>query len=190
MNDLAKSALLTNEIDNAVGNTQSTCGLHTATQLNDLRLKLASRRHTLQFRKVLPRQVDKARAYALAHQILRDRILSLLGNLGLQLARPKAQVHHHLAAGRNGVGLAVGCTDASVMFLDLVPACDSEVDLALANEGGDIGGGEEDESDGEVLDEGNVEAVLAAELNVGTLEEVQGGGIEPTLCLVSACGHG
>lgn len=58
---------------------------------------------------------------------------------------------------------------AGLVLLDLVVARDAEVDLALADEGGDVGGGEEDECDGEVLDEGDVEAVLATELDVGAL---------------------
>lgn len=59
------------------------------------------------------------------------------------------------------------------MLLDLVPPRDAEVDLALADEGGDVGRGEEDKGDGQVLDEGDVEAVLAPELDVGALEEVE-----------------
>lgn len=55
------------------------------------------------------------------------------------------------------------------MLLYLVPARDAKVDLPLANERGDIGRGEEQESDGEVLDKGDVEAVLALELDLGTL---------------------
>jgi hypothetical protein len=44
------------------------------------------------------------------------------------------------------------------MFSHLVAARYAQVDAALANEGGDIGGREEDEGEGEVLDKGNVEA--------------------------------
>ena len=68
------------------------------------------------------------------------------------------------------------------MLLHLVPARDAEVDLALADEGGDVGGREEDEGQGEVLDEGDVEAVLAAELDVGTLKEVERRLVQPALC--------
>lgn len=67
------------------------------------------------------------------------------------------------------------------MLLYLVPASDAEIDTALANKGRDIGGGEEDQGNWEVLDESNVETVLAAELDVGTLEEVECSGIESSL---------
>lgn len=68
-----------------------------------------------------------------------------------------------------------------LVFLHLVVACDAQVDLALAYKGGNVGGGEEDEGDGEVLDKGDVEAVLTAELDVGALEEVEGGLLEAAL---------
>ena len=55
------------------------------------------------------------------------------------------------------------------MLLNLVEAGDTEVYAALANKCGDVGCWEEDKGDGEVLDERNVEAVLALELNVGAL---------------------
>lgn len=38
------------------------------------------------------------------------------------------------------------------MLLDLVPAGDSQVDAALADKGGDIGSGKEDEGDGKIFD--------------------------------------
>ena len=59
------------------------------------------------------------------------------------------------------------------MFGDLVAACDTDVDAAFTDEGGDVSGGEEDEGDGEILDEGDVEAGFAAELNVAAGEEVE-----------------
>lgn len=58
------------------------------------------------------------------------------------------------------------------MFGDLVEARDTKVNLALSDECGDISGREEDEGNGEVLDERDVEAVFAAELDVGSFEEV------------------
>lgn len=61
---------------------------------------------------------------------------------------------------------------ARIVLGDLVKARDAEINLALADECGDIGGGEEDEGDGEVLDERDIEAVFAAELDVGSFEEV------------------
>lgn len=61
------------------------------------------------------------------------------------------------------------------MLLDLVPSGDAQVDSALADKGGDVRGGEEDEGNREVLDESDVETVLAAKLDVGTLKEVERG---------------
>lgn len=74
------------------------------------------------------------------------------------------------------------------MLVNLVLASNTEVNATLADEGWDVGGWEEDEGDWEVLDEGNVEAVLTAELNIGSLEKVQGGGIKAALWIdVSVC---
>lgn len=61
------------------------------------------------------------------------------------------------------------------MLLDLVPSGDTKVDSALTDKGRDISSGEEDEGNWEILDESNVEAVLAAELDIGTLKEVECG---------------
>lgn len=44
------------------------------------------------------------------------------------------------------------------MLSDLVAACYSEIDSTLAYEGGDVGCWEEDESEGEVLDESDVQS--------------------------------
>lgn len=68
------------------------------------------------------------------------------------------------------------------MLLHLVVARDAQVDAALADEGRDVGCGQEDQGDGQVLDEGYVEAALAAELDVGAFEEVEGGLEEAALC--------
>ena len=67
-------------------------------------------------------------------------------------------------------------------FFDLVVAGDTEIDAALTDEGRDVGGREEDESNWEVLDEGNVEAMFAAELDIGAFEEVESSGIKAALC--------
>jgi hypothetical protein len=55
---------------------------------------------------------------------------------------------------------------------DLVAASDAQVDAALADEGRDVCGGQEDQRDRQVLDEGDVEAGFAAELDVTAGEEV------------------
>lgn len=72
------------------------------------------------------------------------------------------------------------------MLFDLVATGDSEVNTALADEGGDVGGREEDEREGKVLDERNVEARVAVELNVGAVEEVEADLVEAALCLLAS----
>lgn len=69
------------------------------------------------------------------------------------------------------------------MLGDLVAARDAQIDAAFADEGRDVCGGEEDECDGQVLDQGDVEARLAAKLDVAAGEKVQGGLLETALCL-------
>jgi hypothetical protein len=70
------------------------------------------------------------------------------------------------------------------VFGDLVTTGDTEVDAAFADEGRDVGGGQEDQRDGQILDERNVEAGFAAELDVAAGEEVKGGLLETALCMV------
>lgn len=59
------------------------------------------------------------------------------------------------------------------MFFDRVSPCDSKVDPSFANESGDVCGGEEDQSNGVVLDESDVEARMAVELDVATGQKVK-----------------
>lgn len=117
-------------------------------------------------------------------------ILALDGDLDLELAGAEAQLHDHFAlghlvlAGRDVDGAAAGVvvgTDAGIVLLDLIPTRDTKIDATFADKGGDVGGGEEDEGNGEILDEGNVESVLSAELDVGTLEETERRVVEPSL---------
>ena len=68
------------------------------------------------------------------------------------------------------------------MLLDLVAASDAQVDAALADEGGDVSGGQEDEREREVLDQRNVQARVAVELDVGAVEEVEADLVEAALC--------
>ena len=63
--------------------------------------------------------------------------------------------------------------DAGLVLLDLVVAGDAQIHLALAHKRRDVGGGEEDQRDGEVLDERDVETGFAAELDVRAGEEVE-----------------
>lgn len=70
------------------------------------------------------------------------------------------------------------------MLLDLVGARDAQVDAALADKGRDVGGGQEDEGYGEVLDQRDVEAALPPELDVGALEQVKTWALEAALYVV------
>lgn len=56
--------------------------------------------------------------------------------------------------------------EGSVMFGDLVLSGDTEIDSAFTYECWDVCGGQEDEGDGKVLDEGDVETSLSSELDV------------------------
>lgn len=58
------------------------------------------------------------------------------------------------------------------MFRYLIVPCYPEVDSALSNKSRDIGGGEEDECEREILDKRNVESRMAVELNIGAMKEV------------------
>lgn len=69
------------------------------------------------------------------------------------------------------------------MLGDLVTTGDTKVDTALTYEGWDVGCGQEDECDGQVLDQRDVEAGLAAELDVAAGEEVKGGLLKAALCV-------
>ena len=122
-------------------------------------------------------QTREASTDSKTDEVLGGSVFALLGNLDLKLAAAKFKAHDGLAV----CGGVFILADDSGSFLDLVVAGDAEVDAALADKGRDIGGGEEDEGNGEVLDEGDVEAVFAAELDVGALEEVESSGIETAL---------
>lgn len=180
----------TNEINNSIRNTKRASSLDTTAQLNylspeRLRARCLTTRGvglSLQLSKILSRKTDEARANILANQIRRRPVLPLNGNLDLQLASPKIKIQELVAAlrldalyGRRfpRLGIVADYSAAARIVLgDLVEARDAEINLALADECGDIGGGEEDEGDGEVLDERDVEAVFTAELDVGSFEEV------------------
>jgi len=67
------------------------------------------------------------------------------------------------------------------MLQHLVAAGYAQRDLALADKGGDVCCGEEDERDGQVFDERNVQAVVTVERDVGAFEHVEGGLVETAL---------
>lgn len=131
---------------------------------------------SLQFREVLFRKSDEAGAYIAADQISLVHVWSFLGHLDLELARSKSQVENLF-----GAGVMCWRGDGFMLF-DLVKSGDSEIDLAFSDEGGYVCGREEDEGDGVILYEGDVESVVATELNVGSSEEVECGLLEASLC--------
>lgn len=67
------------------------------------------------------------------------------------------------------------------MLGDLVAAGDTDINATLADESGDVGSGQEDQGNGKVLDESNVEAGFAAELDVSAGEKVEGCLLETAL---------
>ncbi|KAI6754399.1 hypothetical protein HG530_012913 [Fusarium avenaceum] len=100
----------TNKIDDTLGNTQSTSSLDTATQLHDLGTHLARRHLALavlalfELQEIVGCKVDKAGPDGLANEILGGLVLAFLGNLDLELAATKAQLHNHVRASSLLVG--------------------------------------------------------------------------------------
>lgn len=183
---------LTNKVYDAIGDSQCARCLHAAAQLDDFGLEDLRARGVvggavclrLQLGEEVGSQAHEARANCAADEVCAAGVLALLRNLDLELARPKPELRDHLAAralsGRTSVGS--GGADGCIVLPNLIPPRDSKIDAALADKRGDIGGGQEDEGDGEVLNEGNVEAVLSPELDVCALEQVQGRLVQSALC--------
>lgn len=129
--------------------------------------------------------MHEARADILPNQVLGNLVRSLLRHLHLQLTRAKLQIHQLLAAllhvlllgralSRRSPFPSYTC-NSGIMFRDLVTTGYTQGHAALANEGGNVRGGEEDERNGEVLDQRYVEPVFALELDVGAFEEIESG---------------
>lgn len=70
------------------------------------------------------------------------------------------------------------------MLGNLVAASNTQVDAALADEGWDVSGGQEDQSDGQVLNESDVEAGFTAELDITAGEEVESCLLQTSFCRV------
>ena len=156
----------TDKIDNTIGNTKRTSSLNTPTDILDISAEVAHLANALQLGEESARQTRKAGHDIPANQLLRLRDIALHRHLDLQLAAAEAKVQDLLDVGgrvRRQLRIVLG---------DLVAARDAQIDAALADEGRDVCGGEEDECDGQVLDQGDVEARLAAELNVAAREKV------------------
>lgn len=121
-------------------------------------------------------EVGEARDDVLANQLLGALNTTLLGGLDLQLAFAKVEVEDFFDAGAGGRG------HLCFVLGDLVAAGDSQVDATLTHKGRDVGGGQEDEGNGQVLDQGNVEAAVAVELDVAAVEQVETGLVQAALC--------
>lgn len=184
----------TDEVDDAVGDAQRARRLDTAADILDLGLQLglddvavdsgaSLGRHALELGKVALGEPRKGRDDALADQLLGLLDVAVLRHLDLQLARAERQVEHLLHAA--GLGASAGrqvlLGRGGLVLGDLVAAGNAEVDAALADEGRNVGGGQEDERDGQVLDQGDVEARVAVELDVAAGEEVESGFVEAAL---------
>ena len=165
----------TNEIHNTIRNAQRTRSLHATTNILHLGAKILPI-HALDLRKIRLRKPRKARHNILAHKLLCIRHGALLRDLHLQLARAESKIQNLFHARFRAVAW-----EMRVVLRDLVAAGDAQVYATFADEGGDVGCGEEDQGDGEVLDEGDVEAGFAAELDVAAGEEVESGLLETTL---------
>jgi hypothetical protein len=175
------------EVDDSVGNAQGARGLDTATHVLDVGFELRILCVTvggaallgLQLSEVSLGQVREAGDYVLADEVLGLGQVALLRDLDLQTALSKVEVEHLDDAG-------CGCgRHAAFVLLDLVAACDAQVDAALADEGGDVGGWQEDEGERQILDKRDVKARMAVELDVRAVEEVEADLVKTALCLES-----
>ena len=170
------------EIDNAVCHAERACCLDTSADILDVCLELcvavcvAARLLGLQLPEVLLREVCEACHDVFADQVLWLRQAALLRYLHLQIALAEVEVKHLYDAGRFCRRVC------ALVLLDLVTACDSQVDAAFTNKGGDVGGGEEDQRKRVVLDKGDVKARVAVELDVGAVEKIETCLVEAALC--------
>ena len=172
------------EIHNAVCDSKRARSLDTAANVLDVGFELrilgvavgCAGLLSLEPPEVLLGQVCEGSNDVLANQVLGLLQVALLGHLDLERAFSKVQVedldYAGCSCGRHG----------AFVLLDLVAASDAQVDAALADEGGDVSGGQEDEREREVLDQRNVQARVAVELDVGAVEEVEADLVEAALC--------
>lgn len=169
---------LTNKINDAVSNAQSASSLNTAADVLDLRAELAlvSLALALELGKELLSESSEAGDNVTANQLLGLSDVALLRNLHLELAGAEAKVHDLLhvrdfAAGQQRIVLG-----------NLVASGDTKINTAFTDKGGDICGGKEDEGDRKVLDQGDVQAGFATELDVAAGQEVQRSLLKTALC--------
>jgi len=172
----AHSLARLDKIDNTVCNAQSASGLYTATNVLDVGVELLSCLLALEFSEVDLCEVGEAGANVLSYQRLCVCELSLLRNLDLKLAATKVEVENLF----NTSGLSWGF--GNLILCDLIATGNTKIATTLRDEGRDIGGGQEDEGDGEVLDESNVETRVSVELDVGTVEKLDTCLVKASLC--------
>jgi hypothetical protein len=129
--------------------------------------QLLSRLLALEFSKVNFGKVCEASDNVLSDQRLGILAVTLLRHLNLKLASAKVKIENLFDTGGFGRGLC------HFVLGDLVTSSDTEINATLRDKGRNVGGGQEDERDGEVLDQGNVEARVSVELNVGAVEKIK-----------------
>lgn len=112
----------------------------------------------------------------LADQLPRVSDVALLRHLHLKLAHAEPEVQKLLNP-RHLIG-----RQPSIVFGDLVSTGNTQINSTLANEGRDICGGQENQRNGQVLDQRNVQSRLSSELNIAASEKVKCGLVEPALC--------
>lgn len=156
-----------NEIDNGITNTKSNSGLNRTTNKLDKSVELLTRLLVLELAEVVIGELGERGNNSLADKLLGVGKGAILRNLNLQLAVAKVEVK--------------SLFDVNTRLSDLVRTGDSECATTLTNKTGDISSGQKDESDGHVGGKGNVETVRSAELDIGTLEQVDGLLIQATL---------
>lgn len=191
----------TNKVNDAIRNAQGACCLNTAAQLDDLGPQLPRGSPALlayllaillglQPREVLLCEVDEAGADVLADQVLPGLVGAVDRDLDLELAASEPEIQDGLASPglsilRRHISRGVAGPHAApvpgLVLLYLVETSDAQVDRPLAHEGRDVRRRQEDKGDVEVLDERDVESVFPSELDVGALEEVECGLLEPAL---------
>jgi hypothetical protein len=127
----------THEINNPICNAKGTSRLHTPTNILDLRPPFFNPHLPLQPLKIRSRQTRKTRHDPLPNQLFCIPNRPRLGNLHLQRTFPESEFEDLV----DFAGLVV----VGFEFGDLVLASDAEVDVALCDESGDVGGREENE---------------------------------------------
>jgi hypothetical protein len=166
---------LTDKIHDALSNLERASRFHTSAKFLDRSLDGRAWRNTLKIAEELLCESSEAGDHCLADKVLGLLQLSVLGNLDLKLAGAEFEIKDlfnlgNLASGKLGI-----------VFSDLVTAGDTDINAAFAHKGRNVGGGEEDKRNWVVLDQRDVKAGLAVELNIATGEQVKGGLVEASL---------